>query len=80
MTPSSGILNLPEQSAILAFNRSGKTFQPVHIVAAPDLDPRQTRLMAHHSERFSHGHSGATRGAVDVILDQTLRDAARRRR
>ncbi len=79
MAASAGILNLAEKPAILTFYRFGETFQTLLIVAAPDLNPRQTRLVAHHSKRLGHSHGGATRGAIDVILDQTLGHATRRR-
>ena len=79
MAPASGILDLPEQTAILAFHRLGEAFQAVRIVAPPHLHARQTGLMPHHAERFGHRHCGAAGGAIGVVLDQPIRHPARRR-
>jgi hypothetical protein len=66
---ASGVLDLPEQAAILAFDCLGEALQPVRIVASPHLHPWQTCLVTHHAKRFRHRQRRPARCTVGVILD-----------
>jgi len=72
MTPAPGVLDLPEQTAALAFNRMGEALQSIRVVASPYLHPWQTCLVAHHAEWFRNRQRRSTRCTVGVILDQTV--------
>ena len=79
VAPASRILDLPEQTAILAFHRIDQAFQPVRVVAPPYLHAWQTGLVPHHAEWFRHRHRSPAGGAIGVVLDQPIRHPSRGR-
>ena len=79
MPSAPGILDLPEQTAILALHGFGETFELVRVVAPPHLNARQASLVPHHAERFRHRHRRSASGTIGVALDQAIRDPPGRR-
>ena len=67
--------DLPEQAAVLRFDRVGPALQAVEVVVVPDADARRARLVRRHAERLGHDHRRAAPRAVGVIVDQPLGDA-----
>ena len=76
VTAAAGVLQLADQSAILAFDRVGPASQPGEFIVVPGADPRRdTPLVRRGGERLGDDHAGAAARAVGVVLDQAIGDA-----
>ena len=80
MSTAPCVLNLANQTAVLAFHRIGEAFETIRIVLSPDLNSRQTRLMSHHAEGLRHAQCRAACRPIRMIQNLPVRDPSGRRR
>ena len=72
VVPAPRVLHLPQQAAVVRFDRRRPALETVDVVIGPDLDSRRPVLVRRHVHRLGDDQRSAAARAVDVILDQAI--------